>query len=225
MIKPIFGKSKWLASVIILGITFLPFASCLATNQLPVISSLTADYEGEINTADSCQITCIASDPDGDELTYTWTAYGGTISGEGPTVTWTAPDMYGTCTIKVEVSDGRNGLATELINIEVTVPNSPPIIENLTTDCPRVKPGGTATIECIASDPDGDELTYTWTADRGNINWEGNIATWVAPSDYGNYTITVTVTDGRGGEATSSWITNSQHEGLIIVCGCGSACS
>ena len=225
MIKPTFGKSKWLSSLIILGITFLPFASCLATNQPPVISSLTADFEGEINPADSCQITCVASDPDEDsDLTYTWTVYGGTIEGEGPIATWTAPDTYGTCTIKVEVSDGSDGIATEQINIEVSVPNTPPAILDLTTDCPRVRPGHSATIECIASDPDGDPLTYTWSADRGPISGDGAEVTRTAPNDYGDYTITVTVTDGRGGEATSSFISNSHKEGMIIVCACGSAC-
>ncbi len=224
MIRPIFGKSKWLASLIILCISFLPIASCTPANQLPVISSLTAECEDEINPADSCQIECVASDPDGDELTYTWIAYGGNISGEGPTVTWTAPDMFGVCTIKVEVSDGKDGIATEQVNIQVSAPNNLPVIENLTTDCPRVRPSHSAIITCVASDPDGDTLTYTWSAERGSISAEDNIATWVAPSDYGNYTITVTVTDGRGGETTSSWITNSQQDGKIIVCGCGSAC-
>jgi len=225
MIKPIFSQSKWLASLIILIIAILPIASCTPANQPPVISSLTANYEGEINPADSCQIECTALDPDEDELTYVWTAYGGTISGEGPTVTWEAPADLGVCTIKVEVSDDRDGIATDQINIQVFALNNPPIIEDLTTNCPRVKPVGTATIECVASDPDGDELSYSWSADRGGISGEGSTATWVAPDNTGNYTITVTVTDGRGGEATSSWVTNSQKEGKIIVCTCGSACS
>lgn len=217
MIKPIFGKSKWLASLIILVITIPTIASCLPANQLPVISSLTALYEGEINTTDSCQIKCVASDPDEDELTYTWTAYGGTISGEGPTVTWTAPNTLGNCTIKVEVSDGRDGIATKQISIQVSAPNNPPIIADLTTNCPRVKPNSSgAVIECDASDPDEDELTYTWSADRGNVSGEGNTANWIAPGDYGEYFITVTVTDGRGGEASD--------EIKIIVCSCHSAC-
>jgi hypothetical protein len=217
MIKPIFGRSKWLASLIVLCISFLPIGSCTPANLLPVISSLTADYEGEINPADSCQIECVASDPDGDELTYTWTAYGGTILGGGSTVTWVAPDMFGICSIKVEVSDGRNGLAIELINIEVSAPNNPPVIESLTTNCPRVKPNSSgAIITCVASDPDNDELTYSWSADRGNISGEGSTVNWIAPGDYGTYFITVTVTDGRGGEASD--------EIKIIVCSCGSAC-
>ena len=224
MMKTIFSQSKWLVSLVILVIATLPVASCMAPNQLPVISSLIANYEGEINPTDSCQIECIAEDPDEDELTYTWTAYGGTISGEGPTVTWEAPDNTGVCTIKVEVSDDRDGIATDQINIKVLAPNNPPIILDLTTDCPRVRLVGTATIVCTADDPDGDVLTYTWSADRGNISGEGDTATWVAPNDYGDYTITVTITDGRGGEATSSWITNSHKDGMIIVCSCGNAC-
>jgi hypothetical protein len=103
-------------------------------------------------------------------------------------------------------------------------PNRSPVIEGLTTNCPRVRPAGSATIECAAFDPDGDELSYAWSADRGNITGKGDIVTWVAPDATGTYTITVTVSDGRGGEATSSWITNSQREGKIIVCTCGSAC-
>ena len=218
MMKPICGKSKWLASLIILVITFLPIASCASPNQLPDISSLTADYEGEINPADSCQIECVASDPDEeDELAYTWIAYGGTISGTGSTVTWIAPNTFGICTISVEVSDGRDGIATEQINIPVLAPNNPPVIENMTTDCPRVKKAGTATIECVATDPDNDELTYTWSADRGTTSGEGPTFIWLGPPEYGTYTITVTVTDDRGGEATSTID--------IIVCACGSACS
>ncbi len=188
----------------------------LAPNQPPVISSLTANYEGEINPGDSYQIECIAQDPDGDELTYAWTAYDGTISGEGPTVTWTAPDEYGTYTIMVEVSDGRDGIATEQLTIEILAPNHPPVISNLTTDCPRVRPTRTAVIVCTASDPDGDGLTYTWTAYDGIISGGGSTVIWTAPNEYGTYTITVTVTDGAGGEVSESI--------SIIVCGCGSAC-
>lgn len=219
MIKPIFRQSKWLTGLIILVIAIPPIASCTPPNRMPVISSLTADYEGEINPVDSCQIECVASDPDEDELSYTWTAYGGTISGEGATVTWVAPDFLGTCIIRVEVSDGRDGIDTEQLTIDVLAPNQPPVIEKLTTDCPRVRPSHSAIITCVASDPDRDTLTYTWAADRGTIDGEGAEVTWIAPNDYSTgegYIITVTVSDGRGGEVN--------NEISIIVCGCGSAC-
>ena len=59
----------------------------------------------------------------------------------------------------------------------------------------------TSTIVCVASDPDGDELSYIWSVNGGSISGEGSVATWVAPNAYGTYTITVTVTDAKGGQA------------------------
>jgi hypothetical protein len=56
---------------------------------------------------------------------------------------------------------------------------------------------------CIASDPDGDRLLYKWTADNGTISGNGATATWTSPAVMGKYNITVTVSDGRGGEATA----------------------
>lgn len=216
MIKPIFRQPKWLASLIILVIAITPVTSCTTANQLPNISSLTANYEGEVNPTDSFQIECDASDPDGDELAYAWTASGGIISGVGSTVTWTAPEDLGTYTIAVQVSDSREGIATEQLTIEVVTPNQHPVIESLTTDCPRLRPTVVATIVCMAYDPDGDELDYEWSVDRGKIEGTGSTVTWLSPDDYGKFEITVTVTDGRGGHA---------YEVIeLSVCSCGDAC-
>ena len=99
----------------------------------------------------------------------------------------------------VEVTDGRGGRATAQLTVGVAV-NHPPVIDSLTTE-QRVGKATTSTIVCIASDPDGDELRYIWSASGGNISGEGPVATWVAPNAYGTYTVTVFVTDGRGGQA------------------------
>ncbi len=216
MIKPVSFKSKWLVGLILVAITALLISGGCAANQLPVISSLSLTTQGEINPGATAQLECDATDPDEDELSYTWSADGGTISGTGATVSWTAPDAPGTYTIDVEVGDGRDGIATGQLTITVLTPNNPPVIEGLTTDCPRVKPSHSAIITCVASDPDGDELTYTWEAERGTIDGEDAKVTWIAPGDYGTFVITITVSDGRGGEASS--------EISIIVCACGSAC-
>ena len=216
MIKPIFRQSKWLASLIILVIATTPIASCTAANQTPNISNLTADYEGEVYPTDSFQIECDASDPDEDDLAYAWTVSGGTISGVGSTVTWTAPEGPGTYTIAVQVSDGREGIDTEELTIEVVDPNQHPIIESLTTDCPRLRQTVVATIVCMASDPDGDVLDYEWSVDRGEIEGTGHTVTWLSPDEYGKFEITVIVTDGRGGHA---------YEVIELnVCSCGDAC-
>jgi len=223
MIKPVSRRSKWLAGLILVTITALLISGGCVANELPIISSLVLSTEGEINPGGTGQLECIASDPDEDELSYTWSADGGTISGSGANVAWTAPEALGTYTINVEVSDGRDGIATDQIIVGVLAPNNPPTIEELTTDCPRVRKAGTATITCEASDPDGDELTYIWSAERGTISGEDHEVTWTAPSEYGDYLITVTVSDGRGGEVTSSEVTTFP-DGKIKVCSCGGAC-
>jgi len=201
MVKLIPGQPKWLAGLIILVVTTFLIGGCTPPNQPPLISSLTTS-EGRVSPSGSCQVKCIASDPDGDKLSYTWSA-SGSISGEGSDVTWTAPAAPGNYTIAVKVTDGRGGEATMQLTIGVAV-NHPPVIDSLTTEPQKVKKAMTSTIKCLASDPDGDELSYTWSANGGNISGEGSVVTWVAPNTFGTYTIIVTVTDGRGGETTKS---------------------
>lgn len=75
-------------------------------NHPPTISSLTAN-PSSVDISQSTTITCTASDQDGDTLTYNWTKTGGTITGSGSTVTWTAPSTVGTYTITCTVSDGE----------------------------------------------------------------------------------------------------------------------
>jgi len=208
MIKLVPGQPKWLASLIILVIAALLIGGCTPPNQPPLISSLTPG-KGQVSPSDSCQVKCVASDPDGDQLSYSWSADGGSISGEEPVVTWTAPAAPGDYTIAVKVTDGRGGEATTQLTIGVAV-NQPPVIVSLTSE-QQVRMATTSTIECIASDPDEDKLDYIWSASGGNISEEGPVVTWVAPNAYGTYTITVTVTDGRGGQAI---------KGIEIVVAC-----
>jgi hypothetical protein len=53
-----------------------------------------------------------------------------------------------------------------------------------------------------AADPDGDSLTYNWSASNGSISGAGVTATWTRALDFGEPqpgTVTVTADDGRGG--------------------------
>ncbi len=66
----------------------------------------------------------------------------------------------------------------------------------------------TITIDTPASDPDGDPLTYTWSATNGSISGSGLTATWTRVITFGRVapgTATVTVSDGRGGSDTFAW--------------------
>jgi len=68
-----------------------------------------------------------------------------------------------------------------------------------------VEVGRTATVSADAQDPDGDPLTYMWTAGAGSLsNTTSRQTPWIAPNQPGPVTFTVNVTDGRGGKASAT---------------------
>jgi hypothetical protein len=83
-------------------------------------------------------------------------------------------------------------------------PNQPPAITKLSSEVTRLRTWDTTTIKCIAEDPDGDQLRCVWSATGGKIQAQGSTVGWTAPGIKGEYTVTVRVLDGKGGEATSS---------------------
>jgi len=195
-------RTKWITSLTVLAVTILFIGSCAPANQPPVITSLQAERE-LVLTLESCQVECVASDPEGGELNYTWNASGGSISGEGATTTWIAPDEVGEYVVSVNVTDGDGSWATQSVTIAARE-NHPPEIVDLSASEERIMPSGNCTISCEASDPDNDSLSYEWLTSGGNITGKGDTITWVAPEDTGNYTITVVVTDEFGGEGSAS---------------------
>ncbi len=78
------------------------------------------------------------------------------------------------------------------------IANHPPIIASLKAEPEAVRPSASCQIECIATDEDGDELSYEWFASKGKIDANGATATWTAPHPEGSYDISVNVTDGNG---------------------------
>jgi hypothetical protein len=175
-----------------------------------------------VATLSESQIVCEANDTDGDTLTYQWLADGGTIKGEGSSVTWVAPDTAGNYTVTVAVTDGKGGEATDSTTIAVIdKPNQPPTITSLTIDGSppgeenRVRQWITKTIQCNAEDPDGDNLTYLWRATGGKITGEGNTVGWTSPGVNGDYTVTVVVTDVKGDKAEGSIVFK------VLCCGGG----
>jgi len=201
VVKSAFFKlKKWVSGFTVLLSIILLVGGCAPANQPPGIISLKAKQD-VLSPLSSCLIECVASDEDGDELSYEWSAGEGNINGDGATVAWTAPETEGIYNIMVRVTDGNGGEATRSVTITVK-DNHPPIIHNLIVDTDWVTPSSSCRIECDAEDPDGDELNYEWSTDGGDISDTGSIVTWTVPEAVGLYTITVVVTDGYGGEAT-----------------------
>ena len=158
----------------------------------------------EVRPGGEVALTATAEDPDGDALTYAWSAAEGSFSGgtAAAAARWTAPETPGRYTIQVEVSDGRGGSASAEVVVEVT--NSPPTVSASCDPC-EVRPGGEVALIATAEDPDGDALTYAWSAAEGSFS-DGTAAAaarWTAPETPGRFTISVEVSDGRGGSASA----------------------
>jgi outer membrane protein OmpA-like peptidoglycan-associated protein len=82
--------------------------------------------------------------------------------------------------------------------------NRPPVVRARCEPC-TVEIGRVATVIADASDPDGDTLTYEWSAPAGTLANRANRQTpWTAPMQEGPVPITVTVRDGKGGIATDA---------------------
>jgi hypothetical protein len=169
-------------------------------NHRPAITSLKVEPE-RVLPLGSCQIVCNATDRDGDELSYGWSANGGAITGEGATVTWTAPGSAGSYNVTVIVLDSCGGGVMKKVTIEVRT-NRPPTINSLVANANWTTPLGSIQVTCDATDPDGDELSYVWTTTGGNISGTGAVVNWTAPQEVGICNVTVVVRDGHGREDT-----------------------
>ena len=76
---------------------------------------------------ESSRVRAIASDADGDALTYTWSATAGRISGTGATVNFESTGMTppASATVRVRVSDGRGGDAEATCPVRMNAPEAP----------------------------------------------------------------------------------------------------
>ena len=170
-------------------------------NQPPVIQSLLAQ-DVQLYPSGNTEIQCMAQDADGDQLDFKWACTGGNFSGAGAIVIWQAPPNYGVYTITVTVEDRKGGSAQASLPVTVGA-NQSPAISELVANPSGILYGGSTTLTCMATDPDGDVVRYSWSASEGSITGVGNRVTWVAPNKGGNYNITVVVSDGKGGESRS----------------------
>jgi hypothetical protein len=87
--------------------------------------------------------------------------------------------------------------------------NSAPRISSLVASSTQLAPGQSTTLSVTATDADGDTLSYAWTATAGTLaNATTAGPTWTAPTTEGPSTVSVSVTDGKGGQAGFSLVIN-----------------
>ncbi len=196
------NKKRYLiiAAIVVAAALISILSYTMLANHRLAITNLKAEANW-IDPLGSLNVTCNATAPRGDQLSYNWSASGGNITGDGAKVTWIAPGSAGSYNITVTVTDSRGDEVTRNITIEVRG-NESPIIKSLVANADWTTPSGSLNVTCNATDPDGDVLSYVWTASGGNISGTGAAVNWTAPQEVGTYNITVVVKDGYGGEDT-----------------------
>jgi len=186
------------------GIVFRWGAKPIAVNRPPTVScssDVTSIMEG---SNDTIPIRANGSDPDGDTLTYTWTATGGRVEATGNVARWNpsgaAPGSY---TITARVDDGHGGNASCSVTVRVEPRPAPrPPTLSCSASPSTVMPGERVNITGTGASPEGFPLEYSWRSNGGQISGSGSQVqldtSGLAP---GGYRVTGRVTDGHGGAA------------------------
>jgi len=151
-----------------------------------------------IKQDDTATVRISAVDPDGDPLTYSWSASGGKVTGTGDTATFDATGIApGEYTVTGTVTDDHGHSVPCATRITVIKKNLAPTVRVEPTSA-SLTVGESATIRAIASDPNNDTLTYTWKAGTEALAATGPSVTFGSSGRQpGNYPVSVTVSDGE----------------------------
>lgn len=156
-----------------------------------------------------------ATDPDGQQLDYTWSVPGtwsiDDSRAQNPTLT--APNAYdrtARITVDVQDQDGKSTTGSLLVS---TRQNQPPIIQDISVDPERPVSGETADLNVDAADPEGASLTYTWSTNSNGWyipnSYKADPSVQVPLADKSSTLISVEVTDGSGQSTTRSMAVQS----------------
>jgi hypothetical protein len=153
---------------------------------------------GECPTEASVSLSANASDPDGDQLLYTYNVSGGRIDGSGDKVTWDLSGASpGTYSVTVQVDDGHGCVTTQSKDITVEACGCKPKLvcsEVRVSGASSVQEGTTTTFTARLSDPSVNITSYNWSVSAGRIiEGEGTPNITVDTTGAGGQTITATV--------------------------------
>jgi outer membrane protein OmpA-like peptidoglycan-associated protein len=93
----------------------------VATNRPPSVRARCEPCT--VETGKTSTVTADATDPDGDALTYRWSAAAGTLASPADRQSvWTAPMQEGAVPVTIEVRDSQGATATDAVTIRVVRP-------------------------------------------------------------------------------------------------------
>ncbi len=172
-------------------------APAVTTNSPPVITN--PDTVGaRIGTTTIW--TALATDPNNDPVTFTFSGQASWITVSNATLTMNPTESSQNDTVTAIASDGKGGLDTLKLKIKVYNPpavNVPPVISN--PDTVSAKIGATTTWTALATDANGDGITFSFS---GQASWitVSNATLIMNPTTTSkNDTVTVIAADGKTG--------------------------
>lgn len=209
-------------------------ASATVANRAPTVTSVTIS-PSTARTNDTLTATVVASDPDGDAVTntVTWTV-NGTVAGTGTTLTGSAFNKGDTVLATATPNDGAT-TGSAVASSAVVIANSAPTAPTLSIS-PSTPEAGADDLLCavatVATDADGDRLTYqfswtvngaAWTGSTSTRTWTGDTIPGALTEDGDTWTCTVRATDGTdlGAAATVSVAPETSWTATRTFTNCG----
>ncbi|MFM7624966.1 MAG: putative Ig domain-containing protein, partial [Gammaproteobacteria bacterium] len=168
-----------------IGITVTP-------NTAPTVTAVPAQT---VRAGAPLTFTVTGTDPENDALTFAATALptGATLSTAG-VFNWSSATPAGTYSISVTASDGVFTSAPRTVAITVRA-NTAPTVATVRSFTVRLQEAVNLTI--TGTDPENDAITFAATGlPTGAALSSAGVLTWSSASPGGDYTISVTASDG-----------------------------
>jgi len=183
-----------------------------AENNPPQILSTPEQY-GEVGAR--YEYAVVATDPDGDALSYSLEAApkNATIDPLTGVLTWTPnASQVGVSDFIVVVADARGAATVQEFNFLTRSENAAPIFES--TPDEFVYARNLYSYDVSVVDPEGDAVFYAVEEgpEGATIDANGRFR-WTADATLGERRITISATDVRGNKTTQSWTLNVEAQG------------
>jgi hypothetical protein len=169
-------------------------------NRPPLLQGLLLEPEGTVRPGDELLASPQATDPDDDALRfqYTWLVNGSEADATGRSFSTRGLDRGDTVQVRAVVSDGSDS-SQPAVSRQVTVGNSPPLIEKIPT---LQSESGSFRYTFEATDPDGDRnlrFRLREAPEGMRIDPILGVVTWhPKPSQAGVHQVDVIVEDSHG---------------------------
>ena len=202
-----------IALIIILSISCTPNTNSPTEsndNSPPRIEKITANPSNP-TTSVGIDLICIATDPDGDNLSYIWeSANGWFVNNVGFKARWESPNLPGFYSCTVIISDGAE-IVQDSITITTNFPNRSPIQPyNPSPSHGTTNVSTTPILTWECTDPDGDPITYDIWFGKGSYeqlvkmnHTENSYSPGVL--EVGGYRWRITARDDHGSTTHSDW--------------------